>query len=111
MQRPPANIVGLSDRLRGSLNVRTVEKSVGARTLQRNDLRIDRRIGYLIGLFGYDQLGSLIAKTILEAFQVILAEVIVLVQHPDLGVGPGLQDIFGVNLGLGLIGWLPTHGP
>ena len=62
VQRPPADVVGLADRLGGELRRGDVEESVGARRLQRHDLRIDGRVGDLVADLGDDHLRRLVAR-------------------------------------------------
>ena len=48
---------------------------------------------------------------ILDAFQIVLAEIVVLVEHRDLGVGLLGQEVGSVEAGLGLQVGLPAHRP
>ena len=54
---------------------------------------------------------ALLAQAIGQALHVVLAEVVVLHQHRDLGIGLGGHDVARIKLPFGLIGRLPAHGP
>src|SRR6185437_7379971 len=78
--------------------------------MQGNDLGIDRRIAHLVGLVGDDHVG-LAAETIAQSLDLILASVIVLPEHRDLGIWKVVQNVSGVDASLALIVGLPAHGP
>ena len=87
------------------------QESIGAAALQRHDLRIHGRIGGFVGLGGDDHLGRLVAQPLAQADQVVLAEIVVLIEHGDLGVRYVLEDVAGINARLDLVAGLPAHGP
>src|SRR5206468_631906 len=53
--------------------------------LQGDHVRVDGGLGGLIAFLGDDQGPALRAQAVLEAFQVVLAVIVVLVQHRDFG--------------------------
>src|SRR5207248_7293632 len=67
--------------------------------LSAADQRVFGRIGLLVGLVLHDLLLGGIAEAVLEALHVVLAVVVVLVQHPDLRVR---NDDYGKDYGKGL---------
>ena len=71
---------------------------------------IDRFRG-LVAFLGDDHRGGLGAEPVLQALEIVLAVIIVLVEHRDLGVRLFLQDVLGIDLGLALVARLPSHGP
>src|SRR6185437_9197747 len=75
-----------------------------------DDLRIDGRVGRLVGRLDSNHLG-LVAQPVLYALQVILAEIVVLVEHADLAVGLGLQDVGGIDVPFALVVRLPADRP
>ena len=87
------------------------EQRVGARGFERDHLRIDRWIGELVARLGDDHAGGLGAEALLQRHQVVLAEIVVLVEHRDLGIGLGLQDVLGVDPRLHLEAGVPGHRP
>ena len=50
-------------------------------------------LGRLVALLGDDHRGGLVAEPVLQALQVVLAVIVVLVEHRDLGVGLLLQQV------------------
>src|SRR5882672_5802660 len=50
-------------------------------------------------------------EAVLQALDVILAVVVVLIEDSDLAVGKVLHQIFGVDAALALVVRLPAHGP
>jgi hypothetical protein len=64
-----------------------VNEYVGIERLHLDRVRVDGRLGHLIGVFGNDHRRSLGAEAILQAFEVILAVVVVLVENGDLAFG------------------------
>src|SRR5690606_40941236 len=68
------------------------------------------RVGHLVALLGDDgDAGAL--DGLLEAAGQVLAEVVVLVEDGDLGVGLLLLEVGGVDAGLGDVVGLPADGP
>ena len=74
-------------------------------------MRVDRRLGDFIALLDDDHRLCLVAETFLEALDVVLAEVVVLIEHRHLGVRLLLQQILGIDPRLVLVVGLPSHGP
>ena len=110
-RRLPADVVGLADRLRREFRRRGDHEHVGAGGLQRDDLRVDGRLGGLVGRLLDDHAGVVGAEPFLEADQVILAEAVVLIEHRDLGVGLGREDVLGEDARLDLVVRLPADRP
>jgi hypothetical protein len=54
---------------------------------------------------------ALLPSLSLQAIEIVLARIVVLVRHSDLRVGLVLKQVLGVDPRLGLIVSLPTHGP
>ena len=79
--------------------------------MQRQDLRVDDRIAGLIGLGSHDQPVRLIAKSFAQADEVVLAEVVVLIKHRDLGIRLGFENVTSIDTGLEAIARLPAHRP
>ena len=88
-----------------------VDEYVGIERLHLDDVRVDGRLGHLIGVFGNDHRRSLVAEAILQAFEIILSVVVVLVEDGDLGVRLFLQNIPRVDPCLVLIVGRPTYSP
>ena len=79
MQRLPADLGHLPDGLRRSFRGCYIDKYVGFHRLQLDDMRVDGRLGDLIRLFGDNHRGRLVAEAALQAIEVILPIIIVLV--------------------------------
>src|SRR5271167_2745045 len=94
MERAPVEFVNLADGLCGRLGGGLLDQRINAGCLELDDLRIDRRIGEFVGSFSND-LRGLGAEAGAQAFDVIFPEIVVLIEHADLGVRTYLQDIFG----------------
>jgi hypothetical protein len=82
-----ADLSRLPDGLRRELWRGDVNEYVGIERLHLDRVRVDGRLGHLIGVFGNDHRRSLGAEAILQAFEVILAVVVVLVENGDLAFG------------------------
>ena len=76
-----------------------------------DDLRIDGRLGGLVGGLLDQHAGMVGAEPVLQPDQIVLAEVVVLVEHADLRVGLGRQDVLGVDARLGLVVRVEAHRP
>ena len=100
VQRMPVDVGDFADRLRGEFGQCDVEQCVGAGRLQRDDLRIDGRIGGLVGRLGDDHRLCLVAERGLQRVEVVLAVIVVLVQHRDLRIRLFLQNELGESSGL-----------
>ncbi len=109
--RVPVDVEGLADRLRRDLVGRGAEEHIGAGARQRHDLRINRGIADLVGDLLHDQLAAVGAEPLLEAVEEVLAVIVVLIKHADLGVPDVLDDVFPVDHAFGEIGRVPAHGP
>ena len=109
MQRPPIELRSLLDRLRREFRRRDVEEDVGSRRLQADHLRIHGGLGGVVGLFGDDF--HLVADAVLEAFEIVLSVIVVLIKDRDLSGRIVLEQVFGVDARLALVAGLPAHGP
>ena len=58
-----------------------------------------------------DHRGRLGAEAVLQTLEVVLAVIVVLIHHGDLGVRAVLQDVLRIDLGFALVVGLPSHGP
>src|SRR6266852_3378973 len=111
VQRLPANLVHLLDRLRREFRRGDIEEHIGVQRLQLDDVRIDGRLRDLEAFLDDDHRGGLGAETILQAFDIVLTVIVVLVEYGDLGVGHFLQNVLRINPGFALVVGLPAHGP
>ena len=96
----PAELGDLLDRLGGLLRRGGAEEQIGAAVLDLEDLGIDGRLGQFVGNFRHDHLRGLVAEAGLQAVEIILAEVVVLIEHADLGVRMLLQNVLAVDAAL-----------
>ena len=94
-----------------NFGVADIDEDVGAGRLELDDMVVDGRLRGLEAFFRDDHGSGLVAETVLQALQVVLAVIVVLIEHGDLGVGLFLQNIFGVDPRLALVARLPAHGP
>ena len=78
---------------------------------RRDDLRIDRGLGVLVGSLLHDHAGVIRAETGLQPDEVVLAEVVVGVEHRDLGVRLGRQNVLGVDARLRLVAGVVADRP
>ena len=78
---------------------------------QLDDLGVDGRLRDFVAFLGDDHRSRLGAEAVLQALQVILAVVVVLIEHADLGVRHFLENVLRVDLGFALVVGLPAHGP
>ena len=62
--------------------------------LELDDVGVDRRLRDLVAFLGDDHRGRLGAESVLQALEVVLAEIVVLIEHGDLGVRLFLQQYF-----------------
>ena len=112
MQRLPAEFGHLADRLRRRLAGRDVVENIRARFREIDELRIDRRLGQIVGLL-HDHLGGAagIGQHLLEGAEEIAAEIVVLVEDADLGVRLHADDMLGEDARFGRIQRQARHGP
>ncbi len=110
-ERPPVELEGLADRQRGEFGRDERQEGVGARGFERDHLRIDLRIGELVARLGHDHAAGLGAQPLLQRLEVVLAEIVVLEEHGDPGIGLGLQDVLGIDPRLHLEAGVPGHRP
>ena len=82
--RLPADLGDLADRLRGEFRRRRNHQHVGAGGLKLDDLGVDGRILDLIGGGGDDRIVFL-AEHVLEAREIVAAEIVVLRDHGEFG--------------------------
>ena len=83
----PFELRGLPDDPCGEFGSCDVDDDVRTGRLERHDPGIHRRLGDLERLRADDHRAGLFAKTALEAFEIVLAEIVVLVDHRDFGIG------------------------
>ncbi len=102
--------MGLADRLDGKFRRRDVEEDIGLGRGEVDDLRIDSGIGDFVAHFADHDRRGRGPQAIAEAFEEILAEIVVLVEHGDLGILHLLQHVGGVDAGLRLIDRRQRHG-
>ncbi len=107
----PADLGRLPDGLRRELGPCDIDKYVGIKRLHLDDVRVDSRLGDLIGVLGNDHRLGLVAEPFLQTFEIILPVIVVLVDDGDPGVRLLPQNIFCVNSRLALIAGLKAHGP
>ena len=112
LQRLPAELGHLADRLRRRLAGGDVVENVRARLREIDELRIDRRIGQIVGLL-HDHLGGAagIRQHLLEGPEEIAAEIVVLVEDADLRIRLHAHDVLGENPRFGRIQRQARHGP
>ena len=110
-RRLPADVINFADRLRSEFRNGRDEDRVGAAALQRHDLRIHGRIGGFVGLRGHDHLIGVSAETVAQPVEIVLAEIVVLVEHRDLCIRQIFEDVGGVDVPLGAVARQPAHRP
>src|SRR5260370_1043108 len=93
MQWLPADFVRLADRLRGEFRRGGLKERVGARRLQRYDLRVDGRRGEVVGFFLDDHRLRLASKFGLEGGKISLTEFVILEQDRQFGIRPSVEDV------------------
>jgi hypothetical protein len=98
--RMPVDLGDFADRLRGEFGQGDVEQCVGAGRLQSDDLRIDGRVGHLVRRLSNDHRFRLVAERSLQRVEVVLAVIVVLVQHRDLRIRLLRQNEFCKTPGL-----------
>jgi hypothetical protein len=81
----PTDLSHLLDRLGGEFGGSDVKEDVSPRGLQAYDLGIGARVRGFIGALGDDR--NLARKTIRQTFQIVFAEIIVLIQYSDFAFG------------------------
>ena len=87
LQRLPAELGDFADRLRRRLAGGDVIENIRARFREVDELRIDRRIGQIVGLLHDHLRGAAgIRQHLLEGAEKIAAEIVVLIEDADLGV-------------------------
>ena len=111
MQRLPADVVELADHLCAELGRRRGHHGIGAGGLHGDHLAVDGGIRHLIGDLLDHQFAVVGTERVLEADQVVLPEVVVLIDQCDLGVGRILEDVFGVDLRFRPVARGPPHRP
>ncbi|MGY4300982.1 hypothetical protein ACVWXN_009077 [Bradyrhizobium sp. i1.4.4] len=65
----------------------------------------------LVALLGHDQLRCLVSEHVLDAGEVVFAEIVVGIEDRDLRVRPLLQNVFCEDLCLDPVAGLEAHGP
>ena len=109
MHRLPADLGRALDRHPGEFRRRDVIEDVGAGCLEFCDLRVDRRIGDLVGGLRHDR--YLAAEPVLQALDGVPAEGVVLVEDRDLAARMVFQQIFRIDVTFGLVARLKAGGP
>src|SRR5712664_4477999 len=94
--------MSFADCLRSKLGRSGDEQCLSAKTLQPEDLRVHRRVGYLIGR-RKDALAEFVFERLLEALHKILSHVVVLEKDSNLHAGQGSLDIAGVDFAFGIV--------
>ena len=94
-----------------NFGVAMLKKTLAPESLSWMICEFDGRIGHFVGHQLGDDLAGVLAETFLEAVDIVLAEVVVLHQHADLGVLDVGQDVLGVDDGLGVVVGLIAHRP
>jgi len=97
VERLPLDLGDLLDRLRREFRRRDIEEDVGARRFELDDVVIDRGLGGLEAFLGDDHGSRLGAEAVFEALDVVLAVIVILIHHGDLGVGLLFEKIFCVD--------------
>src|SRR5215471_15366000 len=97
MRRLPSDVVNLTNGLGSEFGDSCSEQNVSTASLQRHDLRIHGRIGGFIRWRSYYRFIRLIAKPFAETNEVIFAEIVVLIEHCNLGIGQILENVVGIN--------------
>ncbi len=105
-----SSFADLADRLGCELRQCEVEEDVRAARLQLDDVGLDRRLGRLVAALRDDH-RRLVAEPVLQALEIVLAVVVVLVEDGDLRVRLFLQEILRIDARLGLVARLPADGP
>ena len=111
MQRLPADIRHFADRHGGEFRGVGIVEHIRAGGLQLQDLRVDRRVRHLIRQRLDHHLVELIAQAVLQAVDVVAAQIVVLIQDADLRVGLMRQDVFGIHLSLQPVARLKRDAP
>ncbi len=111
MQRLPSDFGHLSDRHGAEFGDRDGEEEITAGRLHLDNLRIDTHVGGLVGILDLDHRRCLVAEPVDQPLQVVLAEIVVLIEHGDLAVGLVLQDVGRVDAPLRLVADKKAHGP
>ena len=111
VQRLPADVMGAANRLGSELWRCKAEQGVGSRALERDDLRIDGRIGRLVRGLGDNHLVRSGAQMVAQRLEIILPEVVVLVEHRDGGGRAVLEQVLRVPYGSGLLARQESDGP
>src|SRR5271165_928185 len=101
MDRLPTGLRYLAYCLGSEFGCRYIEEDVGTRSSQIEDLRIHCRVLDLVRKFGNDW--YLTSKTILEALDVVLPKVIVLIENADSAFRMVLQEVLRVDAPFELI--------
>ena len=109
--RPPTEIIDLADGERGEFWNSRRQQNVGAAGLQRRDLGVDGRIRGFVRLRSDDHLAGFVAEPCAHTVDVILAEIVVLIEHGDLRVRQIVEDVTGEDARFRAVTWLPAHGP
>ena len=109
VDRLPADLADLADRLRREFWRCRHQHDFCACGLELQDLRIDRRRRGLVSRARDNGLAA--AEPFLQRLQIVLAEIVVLVEHADLRVGMARLDVLRVGDRLVAIGRLPADGP
>ena len=107
----PTHVTDLADGLRCKLGCGDVEEGVSTRTLQRNNLGVDGRVGYFIRSLRNDHACSFSAQAIPEAAQVVLAVIVILKKHGNFGIGLVSQNMLRIQLAFGVVIGVETNGP
>jgi len=84
---------------------------IGIKRFHLDDVGVDRWRRDLVAFLDHDHRRCLGAQRLTERLLIVLAEVVVLINHGDLGVRLFLQQIFGIDLRLDGVARLPAHGP
>ena len=111
MHRPPFQLGHLLDCLGCEFRRRDVDEHVGAGALQLDDMGIDRGLAGLVALLGDQNAGRLVAEHFLQAGHVVLAEIVIGIEHRDFCIRPCLQNILREDSRLDAVARLKTHGP
>src|SRR6266436_5482576 len=110
MQRLPLDLGEFLDCLRREFRGGDADEDVGAGGFQLDDVVVYGRLGRLVTFFS-DHHRGLGAEPVLQALDVVFAEIVVLIEDRDFAVGLLLHQILRVNPRFALVAGLPAHGP
>ena len=111
IDRFPPDVMRFSNGLGSEFPGGKTHEHICAGGLDGHNLLIHGGVGDFVGHLRHDESRRLVPQAVLETLQEVFAEVIILIQDPDPGVGMMAQKVVRIGIGLDLVAGNERHRP